>query len=914
MLIFVSTLFLVQLAIAQIYRVQHQAPTVVERNQPVQLSFEVPGINPGQVQDAFLFYKYDGEVSYQQVRAEFNQASFNVRFSIENENAGMLEYYFSVEMNDGQRITYPASAPESSPVQVDIVEREQQAVATSDETHGIEYTILSPEPGAGLPPSDVLVAITLFYEEGAVDTATSAFKLLLDGEDITSQAEASAYFFSYAPLEISPGEHRAALQLQTPGETIEIAGWGFTVVPPGQAVMAGSGFEDIAQANTLIPRGQVEFSAQNQEVGGLGNDLLRGNVRLSGNKGNIRYSAYGLLTSEETSRLQPQNRYGAELYIGNWFEFQGGHIYPNLSRLSISGRRVQGINTAFHLLNSGINLQFLYGKINRDVTNIYDAVSLNIIESNGAPIDTTYTLNFEQNGTGTFQRDVIGGRLGFGGGRNFQWGFNFLKVRDDTTSLATINNYDDLLGTQPVLDDNLSATDRSKLQSNPGLLSVNGNPRPKDNFIAGTDLMFSLFKNKIQFRTEGAISLLNEDISNGILSDDNGLGIDIDADITDQLDRLSWLIIINENMSTLPFRFNVQGEDTEVEPFFPTGVIASQSEFNFNLPKNNFRFQYRWIGPDYVSLANSTIRRDIAGYTATDRFQLFQNRLYVTLGYENLNDNVIGNKDATTNTNTVRSNLSWFPVGQFLPRVSLGVMLRNRDNGVSLFNPFASSQMSAAVRNFELAQGDTVLAPNARLTNTAQVTTSVSQQFKLLDITHDASLNVSFLNTKDDVFRYGDTKSSSFNFIIQSRLTSIPLNTRIGFNLNHTETLGGLSDFSIFGLNVGGSTFLMENKLNVSADMAFTKNTIESTPLVIDDNGTPDPGDDIFSPEQNSSGNRIVEETKNNLFIFRTGAQYNLNDNHAFLVNISFTNVSDQLDGVNLPNDHILQARYIYRF
>lgn len=909
-------LFLVQPLFGQIsYRIQHQAPTVVNRSEPVELVFEVPGINSSEVQDAFLYYKYDGEISYQQVRANFNLAIFSTEFPIRNDDAGMLEYYFVVEMNSGEQITYPENNPGDNPVQVDIVEREQETADTSAEEHGIEYTILSPNPGMGLAPNDVLVAITLFYEEEAVDTTTSSFRLLLDGEDITEQAEATDYFLSYAPENILPGEHRASLELETPDETIRIVSWEFTVFSPSEVVDGAIGGPG-EPMSSLIPTGQAELTAQNQSLGEIGNDVLKGNVRFSGSKGEMRYSAHALLTTQESPRLQPQNRYGAEVYVGDWFEFQGGHIYPTLSRLSLSGRRVQGINTAFHLLDSGVNVQFLYGKMSRSISNLYNPISVDTVKSGDVPIDTTYSLGFQPEGTGSYKRNLLGGRLGFGNGENFQWGFNFLKVRDDTNSISTIRSYEDLLSVNSQLDDGLTQTDLNRLQENPDLLAISGNPEPKDNLVAGTDLMFNLFNDKVRFRTESALSLLNENISGGILNADNELGINIDEEVTNQLDRLSWLIIINENMSTIPIRFNLGADSTDVEPFFPKGVLASQSELNFNIPENSFRLQYRWIGPNYISLANSTVRRDLAGFTATDRFNLLQNRLYVTLGYERLNDNVIKNKDATTHTNTARTNLSWFPIDQYLPRVSLGLMYRNRDNRVSLFNPFVSvSDENTAIRNFEISEGDTVLAASPRLTNTFRITTSFSQQFTLLDLSHDASLNVSFLNTKDDAFRYGDTKNTSLNFTVRSRLTTIPMDTRIGFNVNNTETLGGLTDINVFGVLIGGSTFLLDDKLNLSGDLAFTSNNIESTNLVIDDNGTPaDPGDDLFSPETDASGNRIVEETKNNLFIFRASAQYDLNDQHAFLVNINFTNVSNRLSGVNPPNDHLLQARYIYRF
>ncbi|MDR8390648.1 hypothetical protein NC796_05840 [Aliifodinibius sp. S!AR15-10] len=897
------------------YNVQHQAPTVIERAEPVTLSFDIPAINVNNVLEAFLFYKYDGEISYRQQRASYDQTGFATTLKIDNQSAGSLEYYFVVQMNDGTRITYPATQPDSDPIRVDIVDRRE---TVTENAPGIDYTILSPEPGSTLPPNDVLVAITLFYEEGAVDTANSSFILTLDNQDITEQAEASDYFFSYSPDEIAPGQHRVSLELATTSDTTSIADWQFRVLDPNITVSRGSNVElSGGQEETFAPQGQVELTAQNQQVGGIGNDVLKGDIRLSGGKDNIRYSAYGLLTSQESSRLQPQNRYGGELYIGNWLEFQAGHVYPSISPLTISGRRVQGINTELHAFNGAINAQFLHGKINRRISNLYRPVTIDsVFSDNGVLIDTNYSIGFENNGRGTYKRNVTGGRLSFGRGETFQWGLNFLKVRDDTTSLATVRDFDDLMNKRPDLTEELDQSSMNDLQSNPDLLSVSGNPRPKDNFIGGSDLMVNLFDNMLRLRSEMAVGLLNEDISPGVLSSDQDLDIDLSEDESNQLDRWAWLIIINENMNTLPLRFNVEGNKTSVESaYFPTSILANQSELNFNISGNNFRAQYRWIGPNYVSLANSTIRRDVAGVTLSDRFQLFDDRLYVTLGYENLNDNVSNTKDATTSTQTARTNFSWFPIDQYLPRISVGFMYRNRDNAVPLYNPFVAetgNPENISVRNF--SQSDTSITANPRLSNTSQFTTSITQQFELFDLSHHANLNFSYLDTKDEFFRFGDTKSSSVNFNLQSRFSEIPLNTTVGFNINSTETLGGLSDIMVTGFNVGGSLILMDNKLDLNTNLAFTKNNIESTSLQISNNATSDPSDDIYQPQTDENGDRIIEETENNLVIIRAGAQYDLATNHALMINFSYTNIANQLSSLNPPNDHRLEARYIFRF
>ncbi len=891
-------------AYAQV-QIKHQAPTVLESGQTHTFTFSAPGVNPGNVQDAFLFYRMDGDLSYKQEKARLDQTDFVAELSIPENSSGSLEYYFQVDLTDGRTISYPDNRATGGPVRVEVVEN-QSAEISEGNVQGIEYEVLSPEPGQELAAGEVVVALTLFFDEEEVDTAVTSFKLFFNGEDITQEADASRYFFTYVPDDLPPGSHSVSLQLENEEGTAEIVSWSFRVVDP---VMAA---RQSAEEDNFIPSGQAELTARNQMIAGSNSDVLSGNVRLSGQKNNIRYSAYGLLTTQEDPRLQAQNRYGAELYVGNWLEMKGGHIYPTLSPLTIAGRRVEGINTAFRPFNGAVNLQFVYGRMRRGITNLYQAVQSEPVSFNDTVVDTSYTLNFRDQGFGAFKRDIIGGRLGFGRGRTFNFGFNLLKVQDDTNSIAVVYDYNDLMRKRPELATNLTQEDHNKLQQDPNLLDVNGNPLPKGNFVAGSDLSLNLHKNNIQFRAEGAISLLNEDISDGPLDSETAdeLGIDLDAGVENTLERLSWIIIINENMSTLPLRFDLSGTESQAEIFFPMGIVGTESELSLNYFKNNLRLKYRWVGPDFNSLANSTVRKDISGLSVTDRFRLLSSRVYVTLGYENLNDNVINHKEATTNTVTYRGNVSWYPVQRELPRISIGIRNRSRDNGIGLSNPYLSGSLEQrAVRNYEIVSGDTLVAPNARKSNSLQLTTSISKEFELFGISHDASLNYSILNTRDEVFAYGGANSTNLSLRVRNRFTELPLDTHVGINMNNTETLGGLTTFKIVGFDIGGRMFLMDEKLNVDAGIAFTRNTAEVTSLRVNENDPAVNGDDFYEADPTDTA-----VSENNAYILHAGGRYTINENHALLVNLRFTNVTSTLAGTTLPNDRLLQARYIFNF
>lgn len=903
----------------QSYQVQHQIPSFVERNSTFELSFKVPGISAKDVEEAYLFYRPEGDMAYSQKEASLVSSTFNVPLSVNDKQATSLEYYFQIQLSNGETITYPQNKAAEDPVRVDIVDNRQTEREKRVEETGVDYTILSPEPGSTVSQQDVVIAITLFYEPAEIDTANSSFRMSVDGEDITEQAQMDNYFYTYAPDDLSSGTHTVLFELQKSDTVLTVTDWQFTVRDSKTSGGMMTSAEDQGR-DSWMPEGNVQISARNQQVGGNRNDALRGNVRLSGQQGNISYSAHGLLTTQEDPRLQPQNRFGATLYVGDWLDLEAGHVYPNLSTMTISGQRMQGLNTGFRAWDEALNVQFVYGKLRRGIDNRYTSINVEEQTFEGAqePV-RNYFLQTREDGRGTFKRDVIGGRLGTERSDNLNFGLSFLKVQDDTNSIQLVSGFEDLMNTNPDLASSLNEQEMQELQDNPDQLNIRGNPTPKGNFVASTDLEAHFDNDRIQLQTDAAVSLLNQDISEGVLNQEaaEDLGFTIDQDTENILDRLSWLIIVNENMEVLPLQYDTETADAPAETFFPTSILAAQSELGLSYMNNNFQFRYRWVGPGYNSLANTTIRKDVAGFTIADRVQLYGNRIYLTLRYERLKDNVMDTKDATTHTNTYRTNISWYPINQDFPRVSLGLMMRNRDNEIGLNNPFVADisgvPEDAAIQNLSVQEGDTLITPNPKLSDTYQVTTSISQEFSLLGITHDASLNYSLINTKNRVFQYGDSQNNSFSFRVTNRYQDLPLQTRFGFNINNTETTSGLTDIQILGANIGGELFLLEDKLSLDMALAFTQNRSEITSLVTDDNNTPrEPSDDYYKP---ASGDDAVSVTESNSFIIDTGAQYNLNARHSFLFDFRYSNVQNTLSTSRvMPNDHLLQVRYVYNF
>ncbi len=881
------------------FTIQHQQPTVLDRTTTNRLEFFVAGITENDVIEALLFYKNEGDLGFSQREVFLQNGTFIVELTPQELTGNTLEYYFQLSLrNQEQDFFFPETLPAENAVEVEIIDG--QGLPALKRAEGIDYSILSPIPGNGLSTNDLYIAIALFYNEDEIEEGE--FQLLVDGQDVTGLADTSDYFISYVPKGLRQGNYTVSLNYVTAEETLEVVSWQFRVIDPKRA--AYQGFEP-----RLIPQGRVELTARNQTISGDLNNAYTARSYLNGSYGLFKYSLNGFFTSQESDRLQPQNRYGIDLSFGKWWQFEAGHVYPRLSKFTISGRRIFGINTSLHVLWDVLNVQFVYGEVSRKVTNQYASVQVDTVLAGGIPQDTTYTLNYNDSGRGTFARKIIGGRVGLGNPKKFQFGIQAMKVEDDTSSIFNVVDYNDLL-LSPTLASGLSFQDRTRLSQQPELLRVEGGSvRPKGNFVAGADMRFSLANNRIRFETETVASALNDDIYGGPLDSLRAADIgfeDISQSDLDILSSLAQFIIINENMSVIPIRIRGIGTDTtEAEAFFPTSILGSDTELSIVHPKNTFSIQYRWVGPDFVSLANSTIRRDIAGFTILDRFRLLQNQLYVTLGYEALNDNVSNTKGATTETNSYRTNVSWYPVNNDLPKVSVGFRYRTRDNGVERFNPEVPIGLeNAAVQNLSIVDGDTLLTEVPRKNNTLNLSLSVTQQLRFLDMIHDATISFSSLNTRDDVFTFGDATNASFSLNIGSRFENLPLRTQLGTTINKTQSGNGQLDINIFGLYAGGTYFMLDGKLTLNSRLAITSNRSKTRFLSLANSEDTDFFNDYYVLSD--------ERTTSNFgtYVFIAGAEYRLDNNHSFLFDSNFTNVS----GASNFNDRVVQLRYIYRF
>ncbi|GEM_PF-223825 len=412
----------------------------------------------------------------------------------------------SIETQPAPKPEQKSSAPENktpieaSPRLLDKIEKLERPVAeeappSSGETLLASILILSPEPFSAVAPAEAVIAAS-FMTATAVDS--SSIKILLDGRNVTSQAEVSPTIVSYTPEEIEGGEHTVTISARdVNGQAVGPINWRFKISGGAKKAV------DELSKNRVRGIAYVEMRREKFDTTNVNNNNI--GADLSGNTGPLQYSASAYFTSLEDVTLQPRNRFVISAGLP-WLNVTLGDATPYYNELILWGRRVRGLQAG---LNTGwINFDVITGETIRQIDPVYvvDPVS-------GQKIRQRF---------GTFKQSLLGLRPSFGSQNGFHWGFTLLKVRDDKNSLP---------------QDSSNVTQVSRVT-------------PRDNLVVGTDLGLAFDRRRFEIKASGAWSLLSSDISSGPLDADSLKKIsDVDLPFNPQ-DFEKWFIL-NESTSPL---------------------------------------------------------------------------------------------------------------------------------------------------------------------------------------------------------------------------------------------------------------------------------------------------------------------------------------------------------------------------
>ena len=663
-----------------------------------------------------------------------------------------------------------------------------------------DVLIMSPEPNSEISGHDVLIAISTFGMKG---NNPNNIQLLLDGEDISDLAYMDEDMVTCLLDQLDPGLHQIQIFIDGGGSKT----WSFTTT--------------LGEPN-LKSSGRIRSSSSMDQIDDQTLNISQVMVNFKGSAYEwMKFKTNVKITTQEQALYQPRNVLGFEISLKDYATINVGDSNPRLSHFTTNGKRIRGLNTNFKW--RWFNLHFVKGEINR-------AIEGDLKKAYSYSIDTddegTKFLSLSRNGY-TFEQNVMAGRLALGSEEKFQWGFNFMKARDDTNSVtqvldnAEIAYSSDATGSVSGLDSGVVYT-ISELGTKAHYLKGRNwaGDGPKDNIVVGTDLGISLFNKRLRLDGELAFSLTNNNIWGGPLtkaamdtlidnSIDNNLGgkFDLNKIPIDPKD-ISNIFIINPNMAPLvPIDINALGDSATVDlmdAVLSMPSLAYRGRAVTNFYGNYLALEYSQVGPEFNSLANPYLVKNKREFSISDKLKLLQNRLMLTMGYKHQDDDILTTVENLKSQNTMSLGINALP-GPGLPTLNFTYRSIDRDNGIDKLIPLT----------------DSTFTDNRENTHTNNIMMNISHRF---DLVWSHALSGTFVNVnKTDKFTDRDTT----NFVDPAMSTNVmnfTLSTRYNFQLKTTLNLTiNSSELSTGPGERGNQDFLTTN---FDAESPFFKNQI----------------------------------------------------------------------------------------
>lgn len=771
-----------------------------------------------------LYFKSKNQSSYDYVEMSQGGAGFYAELPANRFSPPELNYFILALLNDRNVVTYPEWNPYGNPLLVSIASggrattpvptskppvstplpsvtpsdqpevetlspKSEQSTSFADLGDEGPILILSPEVDEQFNVGEeVIIGVSFFSTDAEVDPAS--INLFVDGDNVTLKAEITENLLTYTAKNLQPGIHQVLVQgYYASGAELPATTMNFKVVGQERRDPTLSNFSARVFAETRQEKiSGGKFSDNN--IGG----------QLNGRYGVVKYDANVFLTSREDSHFQPRHRYSLNLDIPI-LGVTLGDTYPRFNDLMLWGKRVRGV---WGRLHTGVfNVDVVYGETNRRVK---PAFSLVLDPITGTPLqnstgqDSTVLSTF-----GNFRQSLFGLRQSWGSGRNFQLGFNLLKVRDKFSSADSV-----LFSARQI--------------SIP----------PQDNVVVGSDFLLAFDNHRIELTAVGAFSLFSNDISTGPL-DKQDIEDQFDVNLPfNPADFKDWLII---NASTTP-----------LDPRDLTS-LAYNVNLRLNYFNNDFRFGYKSIGGEYQSLGNSFLRNNIRGFFVDDRLRVYQNKIYLNFGFENYKDNFdADNQNPRTDLQTLSAGFSIYPDPRY-PNLTFSLRNHNRDNDVT-----SVSFDSTFTPNLTQPTGfDTTFtfADFREKNKTMDWSIQASYDLNFMQLKHSVSVNYIASGRNDgfsDVFRLQplgkdtvnlrETSSNVQLFSVRTQY-QIPLTTTFNFIRNENKFASGLNNFK-FNMFGGNAEYLWLNQklrtyFGINLTTASGVTTLDTTRQTITD-------------------------------------------------------------------------------
>ncbi|UCD39227.1 MAG: hypothetical protein JSW54_07055 [Fidelibacterota bacterium] len=828
--------------------IYHQMVTEAVAQEPLTLEAVVE-VEEVAVVSAGIYYRLMGQTSY--LEAPMSSAGGNLYFGTipaADVTVAGLQYYLIAVLEDESVLAYPVDDPEINPISVvvqpPVTAVEEAGVSQAAGAGEANVLILSPEPREFYLPEDVVIGVSLF---NLPDLDGNSIRLLIDGQDVTAQAEITDYLISYAPPDLVDGAHQVEVRMnRTSGIAYEPVAWRFLVTQKA-AVTTERAYEH---------SGAVRPSYQRDNIDGEVLEVSSMRVSYRGGWEWLKFRSSLKLTSQEDRYKPPRNRYSANFQTPI-LNLGIGDVTPRINRFGMDGKRLRGYDV--NLTLKYFNLRVAQGELERVIQGRPESAYM---MTGYDPIaDAPDTLHLSRDGY-TFRRDVLAVRPSFGSGQRFELAFSLIKAKDKVPSVdqiledaivridtsdapestfANVDWIDDTLHTIAYKD--LARYTDFKVKVPEGSWAGKS---PQDNIVIGSNLSMAFNKRRFVLQGGFALSMLNKDIWEPIITRDKLDTLSIIGDST--LDgRLGDFDMGNLDPTKYADYFHINPfKQVPIVPIDPFGTIdmttiskmpslAYHGSVKLNYLRNAITLEYQQVGPEFNSLANPNLQRNIRVRTISDRIRMFGSRLFITALYRGTDDNIVKlEDDPITSTATVNLNAS-LNLGTGLPSVSLGQRTYQRSKEHPEYGIDGLEWVERDTLVGQAAGGeDSIVVRDPRENSlTKAINFSMSYRLDLLESIHDLSLTM--VNTAisdeidnrpaDAVYASPTAKSNILSLSASSRFSE-RLETNVVLATNKSE-IGAGEDVitqNIFNLDASARYLMMDGKLRVMGRISLTNN------------------------------------------------------------------------------------------
>ena len=775
-----------------------------------------------------VYYRLPGQAAFRYEELMITQSGMTGAIPAESVTLEGLEYYLWVQFENNALVSYPEDAPESAPPLMVSVNYPRVAKGRIQE----QAIILSPKPGEMIEDKKPLIAVSFIPALNADDL--NLLHVELDGRDLTNTADVSSELLTVFAPKLVPGRHVVNIFKMIDGERQNLAAYHFFV----------EGEVSKTAAVTQI-HGNVKGGYTHEDVSNNIRNITFLNSKLYGNLGEAKWNTRVYVSNLERGNLQPQNRFtvGVE-YRG--LTVKAGDTNPRFSEFTLYGVRSRGAE--INVRSAYMNFDAVYGDLRRpiegswlpDTTYILDDISGDTLETIIEPaVDNA----------GTYQRFLLGIRPGINITKNATLSFNITKVKDEENS-------------------------------------IDYGVRPKDNVTAGFDLKVVSNNRRVEFTSETAFSLYNDDISPGAMKDAKDF---------------ENILVINQNFQPLPNDSSILEEGistsdllSELAEELVASAMAHRTSLKLSYYNNELKIGYKTVGSAYKSLSSPTVLTDVQGFSIFDRIRLMKKRIYLTLGYEKYANNVNGRNATTLDRNIINASVSYYSDPKY-PNFGFGVRQYNRSN------------------DGELIETDDFRIDSRIDHNSASYHFRVDQAFDFAKLSHHASLFFTADQGRDKIFPELDTDRNGIILNLDSRYLKL-IDTKFAINSESQESFEGKNAVDYLNVSASARYMAWQNKLWVSGGITHSKSTGSDKEL----NPEPESSPELVSKTNHIDFSRLQ---------FSLGTEFRWIDQHfvdfsAYYYAQTDNGTLEYYDGHTVGNDDSLSGKdnfvarltYSYRF